>query len=671
MTLLASLLFIVSILFSFRAGYRKGRYIDTCVGLALGTACAALPVVATVQILSLFYALTPITLAAGTALVTLLMIFTLKKIKNNEPSFLTSVQELITTIRDSRILTTVFALQLILILALLIIGLTMFPHGDNYHFSRPYYWLQNRSILPFPVFNERITAFAPGADILLLPAVAYARFGAFNVVLSTLCIITVPFLVWSLSRRLDFSKEASIFAALSSLGITLFGGAIAGGKHDVALPMVLIGGSFIALLDSRERWLKGDSWIQSAGISMFLFAFAAGLKDPMLLLVPAFLLTFIVLLGKGLVKSRRALIVVACLGLTGALLSGGVWRLAVNQIYFGDSRGPDLVVRSSLAPSMSPSEVWTRVVRGTTFLGDISIPLPSPLNNIPKKGQQLFLTATGAKPLLTGENPGVFNSFDPTILPMRKGFGPLGIFILISILLSFLPDKSAKPESLLRRRLLSLFFIVSFVLLHATVRWSVIGRLRFAHALALVGCALLPLILRRTLIRTIVIAVAMLNIIIVITTNSSIALTKAGAPLARTFSKFERLLNRHSSVAIKHYADGRTTDFIVRLNYTQEEILKDIANVMITSPSTIGLISNFNSEDLFLFGEKGQHKVVPLVESDPNFGTNLASVDYIVDNINEITNSPVSSSFDLTLFYEFTNIDNSVVVYQRNPSSKN
>ena len=665
MKLLASLLFIVSILFSFRAGYRKGRYIDTCVGLVLGTACAALPVVTAVQALSLFYILTPITLAKGTGLVTLLVIFVLNKIKNDNPPAFNDAQELITTIRDSRVLTAVFALQLILILALLIIGVIMFPHGDNYHFSRPYYWLQNRSILPFPVFNERITAFAPGADILLLPAVAYAGFGAFNVGLSTFCIITVPFLVWSLSRRLDFCKETSLFAALSSLGITLFGGAIAGGKHDVVVPMILIGGSFIALLDSRERWLKDNPWIQSAGISIFLFAFASGLKDPMLLLVPAFILTFIILLGKGLVKSHRALIVVACLGLTGALLSGGVWRLAVNQIYFGDSRGPELVVQSSLAPNMSLGEVWTRVVRGATFLGDISLPLPSPLNKVQIKGQQLFLTTTGAKPLLTGENPGAFNSFDPTALPLRKGFGPIGVLITLCLLVSFLPDKSAKPESLRRRRLLSMFFIISFVLLHATVRWSIIGRLRFAHSLALIGCALLPLILRRTAVRTIVIAVAMLNIIIVITTTSSIALTKAGAPLARILPKFERLLSRHSSVATKRCIDGRTTNFVIRLSYTQEEVLKDIANIVITSPSTIGLIGNFNSEDLFLFGKKRQHKVVPLVA--PDFNKNAQDVSFIIDTAgDESFISP--EDFEILVEYALTNPIREIRVYKRSKS---
>ena len=63
------------------------------------------------------------------------------------------------------------------------------PWGDNYHFSKPAYWVQNQSLLPFHCHNFRITCFAPGGNIHHLPFYLYFSFQKSNIIISLLCLL--------------------------------------------------------------------------------------------------------------------------------------------------------------------------------------------------------------------------------------------------------------------------------------------------------------------------------------------------------------------------------------------------------------------------------------------------------------------------------------------------
>ncbi len=632
MRLIAGLVFGVAIARTSFWGWRIGRSLDDTFGVLLGLGASASVLILAVQLLSLGRMLTPPALALVVAGFALALELALRGRSRQFPASENIEPGLLDSVRGHRVVSYVALYQMLVFAALLMLGLWIQPFGDNYHFSRPLYWLQNRGILPFPVSNHRITAFAPGGDILTLPFVIYLRWHSASVVLGALCVAAVPWVVWSLARRLGFAPLPSMVSAVASLGVSAFPKAIFSGDSDRMVPALLIGASLIALLEAIARVERGHAWLLPAAGSMYLFALGAGIKDVNILFVPGYLIFFVVCLGRRIVCRPAAMALIVAVGLAGIVASGAAWKLVTNHVYYGGLSGPSSVTSSSVAvPSLS--DAWTRVLRGTTHFGDLTVPMPGVAGRLQGAANKRFLRLLGARERLAGERSGAFHSHDPRNLPTRKGAGPVGLFLLAALLLAIVRPRSRDDRETDRsceRRLLGFYCVLGFVLLHAVVRWSDIGRFRLAHGILLPGLGLLPIVLRGARARTAVLMLSVLSLTVMGMYSAGVTVMKRGLPLLSGASGVAAVLDRRALVYRKISADGSETEFRARVDYTNEEVLRDIVDREIGRTATVGWVSHFNSEDFFLFGRRGDNRVVPIVAHDPQWREKLLETDFVV-----------------------------------------
>lgn len=209
----------------------------------------------------------------------------------------------------------------------------------------------------------------------------------------------------------------------------------------------------------------------------------------------------------------------------------------------------------------------------------------------------------------------------------------MGLFLLAALLLAIVRPRSRDDRETDRsceRRLLGFYCVLGFVLLHAVVRWSDIGRFRLAHGILLPGLGLLPIVLRGARARTAVLMLSVLSLTVMGMYSAGVTVMKRGLPLLSGASGVAAVLDRRALVYRKISADGSETEFRARVDYTNEEVLRDIVDREIGRTATVGWVSHFNSEDFFLFGRRGDNRVVPIVAHDPQWREKLLETDFVV-----------------------------------------
>lgn len=615
--LLLFLIFTTAFLASCVAGYRILSPFDRIGGFIGGFTCGIAQLVFVVQILSLFKGVTGLGVAATMAFISFVLwriSFRLPRPPSLQKQDQFSI--LIAFISNNHIYAFVLGISFVLLIGITVIGWFLHPYGDNYHFSRPLYWVQNQSIAPFMAENFRISSFAPGADILFLPGYLFFSTIKSNLLVSIPAMFGCMLAIWCLARRIGFSEQNSFVAALCSMGFSPFTQGIIRGGQDLLLPAMFVGGSFIFLFEAADRRKEGKASAFPLAVSIFLFAMAAGFKNAVILAVPGYLIAVcIIFIPRYLFEWKS---VRSCLigGLLGILLSGALWNYAMNVSFYGSLTGSSYSTSGHVAP-LNPRAMWTQVVRGMTTLGDFTAPLPQQIQSLQKTFNNAIIRLSGAEKQLDGEVPGSFRSYDPGGSMSRKGLGLLGIPLIISVLVSFVIAFRGKYwNSETNRRIFALivFFIIGFIVLHAFVRWAEIGRFRLSHAIILPVLCLIPVILINNLLRAGFVLLSWMNIGLISIIFLSFTLRKFPDPKHPLLAKIENLSPDRKTLIDKVYTNGTVVPFQLKLDYSTQEILKDIADNEISNSSTIGFISNINSLDSYVFGKHMRHKVYPITE---------------------------------------------------------
>jgi hypothetical protein len=79
------------------------------------------------------------------------------------------------------------------------------------------------------------------------------------------------------------------------------------------------------------------------------------------------------------------------------------------------------------------------------------------------------------------------------------------------------------------------------------------------------------------------------------------------------FKKISGLQNDRSYTARYQWAGKQAAEYRVREDYTQREIHRLILSGL-QQPATIGVVGHGNTETLYLFGDRFQNRIVPLVD---------------------------------------------------------
>jgi hypothetical protein len=551
------------------------------------------------------------------------------------------------------------------IISLLLVGR---PLTDIYHFEMPPYWIQHKSILPFPINNPRIIGLAFFTESLALPAFMHARTALIFPFLAALALVFSILIAYALSRRIGCSAEASLGAATLCLGCVPFGVPLIYTAADSLLAAMLSGASVLWLLDSRER--KTDAKVSKVhlAISVLTFALACGAKNTMLLTGPLFLIALVYVHQRALL-SRPMLGWMCSAALVGCLASGVAWNLFQNYRWFGSPAGSPLL-QGTLSRQFDPRAVWTRVLRGTILFLFDSLWVPASLKSTYAELCEKSATLLGARAVLKEDDD--YYSFNQRFLTPQKGIGVLGPgFLAPALAAAFLSLRKSKipPRHAVALKTVIIVGLGSFVLCHIILRWQSVGVLRLIPPFAILSAPLFAILLRNKWLR-IWAAILLFGSITVFTVlGTGLVARRFDWSTNFLISRIRAMQNSHQLEAKYAWGINTPVSFQMREDFTKKE-LYDLFMSRIPQPTNFGFLGGMNAESYFLFGQQFKNRVRSLV--DCRAPTAILAVpddvDYVVwDDFASLPDSWLQAQ-QFAPFFQASNNQNGVpllIVYRR------
>lgn len=476
------------------------------------------------------------------------------------------------------------------------------PSNDSYHFEMPVFWMQHQSILPFPMYNPRVPALSFLSEASQLPGYLYAR-SIYMTVLATIFLAALTlWVVFSLARRVGASLIVAVCAAAVALGLSAFSGNLQQASAEMFLAGAFVGASLIFLFDARTR--------SDVGWSVFLFAMACGAKNSTTVLGPAYLVVLFMACRRAFEAGwlRKVAPLIVGVGLLGLICSGVAWNYTSNKIWFGESGMPRLIAET-VSHNFRPREIWTRQIRGLVLLAGDMIWLPRSLRGHHANAIEGATKVLGAQETVREDVAG-FYSFEAA---PGRGYGIVGVGILIPALIVGAVRTARRRENCFRIGSLVFMAAAAFFMVHLVLRWQSVGVLRLMFPFAVLAAPMIALVIERKIVRVL----ALLVLLIGAGLMSGYSLGMIGRRLdvadRPVFNKIARLQNDRSYLASYRWAGRESGELRVREDYTMAEVHRLIISGL-QQPATLGVIGHGNTESLFLFGERFQNRIVPLVD---------------------------------------------------------
>jgi len=550
---------------------------------------------------------------------------------------------------------SVLALVVVSLAASLIVciaGWLMIPYGDSYHVEMPLFWIQNRGLLPFPVANPRVVALSFESEALALPGFLYGHSPVMTVFVCGGSLLLSLWVIYSLARRTGAGVAASLCAGAIAMGYSEFAFESLHTGGEAILAGALFGGSLLFLMDSHGKHLPARSRIREMGLSVFLFLMSCGAKNSTLLLAPVYLVFLLMILRTWLHEAREArtsaqetqapqpdpqiasrqipgvlpsltrpaILTVAVAGLAGLICSGVAWNYVANQLWFGNSRGPK-TVSETVSTDFQPRSIWTRLCRGSVLTVYDTIWVPG-------SGKDKYASVVSQTVHLLGgldriaDDDQTYYMFDRKSMTPRKGLGLLGIVF-------FLPGVAVAVARCLSRNsfsgswggserfntaLLAAMTVGSFVLCHLMLRWQSIGMLRIMFPFIVAGAPLTASLLESRWAKLIALALLAVSCAMFFTFWLGHVSRRHGWSERASLNWIARLQNEHSMLARYQWKDQAPGDLTIREDYSAREIYH-VLLAGIRQPCTIGFVGHQDSDSTYLFGQRYQNRVVPLVDA--------------------------------------------------------
>lgn len=281
-----------------------------------------------------------------------------------------------------------------------------------YNASRPAYWLQYRSVLPYVTHNDRQVTFPFGAELWLGWPMMMTRTEWPARLASWLAHPACALGVFWLARAIGSARRAALAASLLvATTPTIMLNAGFGQKQDLWNAAYVLAAAYWAVragaascrIGPATRPAETRDGPRHTLLAAVSIAFAVNVKITSLACVPV-LGMLVVLAGTWREARRRAL--AAAIGLlAGVLLSGLVVTLASNVRAYGHPLGnPRLSALGK--PDLSLQQAWTHAVRAPLFLVEFpEIPIESARRSLERAGRSVLATLRADAPLRLEGDP--------------------------------------------------------------------------------------------------------------------------------------------------------------------------------------------------------------------------------------------------------------------------
>lgn len=512
----------------------------------------------------------------------------------------------------------VFGAGLIALYSLL--GALMIPLGDSYHFEKPLFWIQNRSIAPFVASNPRInvTSFADAA--LSLPGYLYCRSGLMFAFIILCAGILLLGIVFSLARKLGCSWSAAACASVLMLGVSIFTLPFLTVSAASYLAAVWVGASLLFLMECQSSSVALSSeQLTKVGFSVACFLMACGAKNTTVFLAPSFLVGLAICLRRFLFKTKVVLILAASTML-GLLCSGTAWNYIENIKWYGNPQGPPFM-QEHLSQELNLRSVWTRVARGTILMASDLLYIPPSVRDAYGTVCQKAVRVIGGKNELS-EDEGFYSFQNEKISPGCAG-GLVGVCFLLPALIVSLQrmmgkgDSAGKVKSFHRVNitLLLLFGLGYFLMCHIFLRWQSIGLWRLMPAFPVIVAPLFGLLMERFRCQLAALLLVVFSNLLFLTIDS-VMMARRFAPLdGNRFLKTLTELGRQHGCKVEYqWVNEPSQDLFVREVYSSRQIAQKFLE-RVDPATTIAFVGSEDTDAYYFFGRDFSNTVIPLNDS--------------------------------------------------------
>lgn len=308
--------------------------------------------------------------------------------------------------------------------------LTPIHWGDvlYYHASRPLYWIQHRSIGPYPTVNDRQISFAFGSDLIFLYPVLFAREEIVGRLFYWLGGPLAAFGFYSVMRQMGQNLVRSLFGVVVFLTIPLV--YVYTGTLEPLIWMCLfaLGTGYWILRLTQSRSPSAVVLFQLGAYTVL----AANVKNYGLALVGGVFLVGVIFLWvrelSGKSRFQIGSIFLISLLIT-SLLSGLGLLFAQNLAFYSSFTGSQLRTQQNLT-AHSPYQVYVHLIR----LGAVLLEFPVPfVSGVVDQLGQGVVELLGADCLLPREDTWSWvghYQYRSRELFQAKSFGVLGLILI-------------------------------------------------------------------------------------------------------------------------------------------------------------------------------------------------------------------------------------------------
>jgi hypothetical protein len=510
-----------------------------------------------------------------------------------------------------------------------LLGAFMIPLDDSYHFEKPLFWIQNRSIAPFVASNPRINVTSLADAALCLPGYLYCRSGLMFAVITFCAGIMSLGVVFSLARKLGCSWSAAACASVLTLGFSGFALSFLSVSVAFYLAALWGGASLLFLMECQsDSATLSTERLTRLGFSVACFLMACGAKNTTIFLAPFFLVGLAICVRRFLFK-KKAVLVLAASGTLGLLCSGTAWNYIANIKWYGNPQGPPYM-QEHLSRELNFRSVWTRLARGTTLLAFDFLYVPASARDAYGTICQKAVRIIGGKNELSEDAD--YYSFQKEKIAPRSACGLVGVFCLLPALVVSVRrmtgkgDRAGKVVESFHRiniALLLLFGFGYFLICHTLLRWQSIGLWRLMPVFPVIAAPLLGLLMERFR--------GQLAALLLVVFSTLLFLTFDAGIMARRFASLDdcRFLKKLTNSGRQHafkvecqWTNEPPQDLLVREDYSSRQIEQKFME-RVDRATTIAFVGDVNSDAYYLFGRDFSNTVIPLNDSR-NLGQLLA-----------------------------------------------
>lgn len=266
---------------------------------------------------------------------------------------------------------------LLLCLSLAYRVLTPLYKGDvlYYHASRPLYWIQNSSIMPYPTVNDRQVVFAFGSNLIFMWPVLFTKSEFIGRLVYWLGLPAATFGFYTVLRRLCSSRRLGLLGIATFLSIPIvykFGTNL---EPLIWVCFFSLGTGYWAL---RIAQSSGYDWFFVLQLGLYS-VLTGNMKNYGVVLIFASVVALLIALLQGKDEQRfdsvlRALRHYGLAVLIALVLSGLALLLVQNAMLFGALTGSNLRRQQNIA-QLSPYQVYVHTIRLTGVLAEASVPV--------------------------------------------------------------------------------------------------------------------------------------------------------------------------------------------------------------------------------------------------------------------------------------------------------